>query len=206
MYRPTKLKKVLHLHPGKSPHVHKIPKHGKGVYVFTGLGGSRTRPISLSEKVHKHHFMHHPHGGQSFVPRTHPLTTKTLFQPGSSLRPHFTRRLPKARHHSMDDGHHHGHHHQMPTGRSIHHLTGGLPVHPGAPHHHHHQPHSYPPGVVRVRKVVVPHHLHHLHQKVSHFDRVDNSLHHIPISDPLGRIPHHGHLILHHHQKKAKKR
>jgi len=77
----------------------------------------------------------------------------------------------------------------IPAGKAIHHRPGG---------------HPFPPGVVRVRKVVVPHHL--LHEKISHLKRVDHSLHHIPLEDPLGRIPHHGHLILHHHHKKAKKK
>lgn len=164
MYQPPlappvrKVKKVLHIHPGKEPHVHKIPKISKGVYVYTGLGGTSTYPISLSRKVHKHHFGHHPHGpGDTFIPRGHPIVHKKIME-----------------------------------GRAV----PGYPIYGGAPHPHGRLPH------VRVRKVVIPgHHAHHIHHRSGHRK---HTIHHLPIDDPLGNIPSHGHLILH-HKTSAKK-
>lgn len=84
LYR--RYKKVLHIHPGVKPHIHKIPFHPK--YQPTGLGGLRIPghhgapkkhyilhkksdgyggyggPHGLSKKIHKHHYMHHGPTGE----------------------------------------------------------------------------------------------------------------------------------------------
>lgn len=166
--KPKKVKKVLHLHPGKQPHVHRIPVHGKGVYTLTGVAGTKfkVRPLTLQEKIHKHHFVHHPHGGLNYVPRLHPLVAAKGTSLYSAGGPHIKVRHP-VRH----------------------------PVRHAVRHPVRHR-------VIKVlkkkpRMLAGDHIDHHIRSKHYH------SVHHqIPLTDPSGRVPHHGHLILHHKVKK----
>lgn len=218
------------------------------MYTFT-TGGFTSYPISLQRKVHKHHYLHHPHGKSGIVPRLHPVAK---YHPLSPMAPVV---IP-----IKSVSHHHLHHHQQPhighhphslspfhdlkarVGHSLSHHHGGgvygvkkigqIDSHHG---HHHHKSHH---GSYGHRITPLSHHgshgggkLHSHHQLHSHKtdhhnhrDVLTGKIHHhhhhtgktfsttttallpptLPLVDDHGRMPHHGHLILHHKLKKKK--
>lgn len=218
---------MLLIAQGKAPHVHRIPYKGRGVYKFTS-GGHTSYPISLDRKIHKHHYLHHPHGKSSLIPRS--------FKPVVSSKPIL---IP-----IKTVSHHHLHHHQSahlaPQPLSFHALKGRFGHSVGHSHENHAK------NIYKVRKIAIasgrgdPHHHrggdghstglsgrshHSLHghktDHHNHRDPLTGNIHHhhhhigktyktstsaalppsLPLIDDHGRMPHHGHLILHHKLK-----
>lgn len=159
-------KKILHIHPGVKPHIHKVAVKPK--YHLTSLGGMRVhgQHIStkwrkypgkhypyphLSRKVHKHHVIKES-GGKGH----HPMVRKKIHHMKSHHHPsHLSKPHHKTHHHHKmfhkGGGHHPqaggGHGYPMSDGGyhgiSKHHYPHPLPEIP--PHFHipkhHHQPH-----------------------------------------------------------------